>query len=87
MSDAERWEGRAGLWQKRFWEHAIRDETDFERHFDYVHYNPVKHGHVRCPREWPWSSFRRWASAGVYPGDWACGERRNFDDIADSIGE
>jgi putative transposase len=65
--------GERGVWQRRFWEHVIRDEEDFERHLDYIHYNPVKHSHVRCPHEWPFSSFRRWVRRGVYPEDWACG--------------
>ena len=60
FSDARRRERRRGVWQPRFWEHTLEDEDDFERHFDYVHYNPVKHGHVRCPRDWPSSTFHRW---------------------------
>ena len=61
---------RRGVWQRRFWEHTIRDETDLERHADYIHYNPVKHGLVAAPREWPWSSFHRWVQLGHYPPDW-----------------
>ena len=64
---------RRGIWQRRFWEHLIRDEADFDAHFDYVHWNPVKHGYVPCPQEWPHSSFHRWVRAGVYPADWGCG--------------
>jgi putative transposase len=45
------------IWQRRFWEHTIRDERDFAAHLDYIHYNPVKHGYVRCPHAWPWSSY------------------------------
>src|SRR5882724_7839909 len=56
-------EGRRGVWQPRFWEHTLEDEHDFERHFDYIHYNPVKHGHVKCPCDWRWSSFQRWVDA------------------------
>jgi len=48
-----------GIWQRRFWEHTIRDEEDFIRHVNYIHYNPVKHGLTRCPHEWPPSSLRR----------------------------
>ncbi|HQX53837.1 MAG TPA: transposase [Planctomycetaceae bacterium] len=84
-------ERRRGIWQPRFWEHTIKDEDDFERHFDYIHYNPVKHKHVRCPRDWQWSSFHRWAAAGVYSNDWACSKTRtqelDFSDIEDSVGE
>jgi len=63
--------GERGIWQRRYWEHAIRDESDFERHVDYIHYNPVKHGHVERVAEWPHSSFHRYVRRGVYPADWA----------------
>ncbi len=82
-------ERRRGIWQPRFWEHTIRDANDFERHFDYIHYNPVKHRLARCPHGWPWSSFHRWVRAGVYTDDWACSCRRaaaplDFQDIEDA---
>jgi putative transposase len=48
----------------------IRDEADFAGHCDYIHFNPVKHGLARSPREWPWSTFHRFVSAGVYPESW-----------------
>jgi len=51
--------GERGIWQRRFWEHVIRDESDYERHADYIHYNPVKHGHVKRVAAWPYSSFHR----------------------------
>ena len=63
--------GERGIWQRRFWEHFIRDEQDFERHLDYIHYNPVKHGHVRTVGEWPYSSFHHYVRQGIYPSDWA----------------
>jgi len=59
-----------GLWQRRFWEHAIRDETDLQRHIDYVHFNPVKHGLVGRPVDWPFSSFRRFLADGRYDPSW-----------------
>ncbi|GAB4443768.1 MAG: hypothetical protein Kow0031_26080 [Anaerolineae bacterium] len=62
--------GPMKFWQKRFWEHTIRDELDFERHLDYIHYNPVKHGLVSNPADWPHSSFLTWQKRGVYPVDW-----------------
>lgn len=62
----------SGLWQRRFWEHTIRDENDLELHLNYIHYNPVKHGLVTCPHLWPYSSFGRWVRRGLYPEDWAC---------------
>lgn len=59
-----------GIWQRRYWEHAIRDERDLQAHIDYVHFNPVKHGHVRRAADWPYSSFRRWVKLGLYSPDW-----------------
>jgi putative transposase len=82
---------RRGVWQPKYWEHTLEDENDFERHFDYIHYNPVKHGHVRCPRDWKWSSFHRYVRLGVYPEHWACWESldrtMSFNDIESSVGE
>jgi hypothetical protein len=59
--------GERGVWQRRFWEHAIRDERDFSLHCDYIHYNPVRHGLVKSPREWKHSTFDRFVRTGVYP--------------------
>ena len=81
-------ERRHGVWQRRFWEHAIRDDRDFERHCDYIHYNPVKHGLASCPHAWATSSFHRYVRAGVYDVAWCCacngpGSRAPaFDDLA-----
>ena len=63
--------GERGIWQRRFWEHLIRDESDYRMHVDYVHINPLKHGLVECLKEWPYSTFHKWVKAGVYPIDWA----------------
>jgi len=60
-----------GIWQRRYWEHTIRDEDDLARHVDYVHINPVKHGLVQRVRDWPHSSFHRMVKLGIYPEDWA----------------
>ncbi len=60
-----------GLWQRSYWEHQIRDDTDFQRHLDYIHYNPVKHGYVDNATDWPYSSIHQWVKSGVYPRDWA----------------
>lgn len=73
VSAGKRRERRRGIWQRRFWEHTIEDEEDHETHFDYIHYNPVKHKLVNCPADWKPSSFHRWVKAGVYPANWACG--------------
>lgn len=63
--------GEYALWQRRFWEHTIRNEIDFERHVDYVHFNPVKHRLVRRALEWPYSSFHVYVRRGLLPADWA----------------
>ena len=70
--------GERGIWQRRFWEHAIRNDADYARHMDYVHYNPVKHGHVTFARDWPYSTFHRLVNAGLYPADWGIG---HVDDL------
>lgn len=71
--------GERGIWQRRFWEHMIRDETDYARHVDYCYTNPVKHKLVNRVADWPHSSFHRDVRAGIFPNDWA-------DDASD-IGE
>jgi putative transposase len=58
------------IWQRRFWEHRIRDDYDFETHMNYVHYNPVKHGLCKAPMDWDFSTLRRWVDRGAYPVDW-----------------
>lgn len=63
--------GRHANGQRRYWEHTIRDEDDFARHVDYVHFNPVKHGYVRRVGDWPHSSFHRYVRTGLLPEDWA----------------
>lgn len=62
--------GEAPCWQPRFWEHTIRDEEDFARHVDYIHYNPVKHGLTAAARDWPHSSFHRYVKQGLLAADW-----------------
>ncbi len=59
------------VWQRRFWEHQIRDENDFARHVDYIHFNPVRHGYVQCAENWPYSTFHRYVRDGVYAQGWA----------------
>ena len=59
--------GERGIWQRRCWEHTIRDDRDFAAHMDYTHFNPVKHGLVENPADWPYSSFRRCMEGGLYP--------------------
>jgi putative transposase len=62
--------GERGVWQRRYWEHTIRDDRDYAAHLDYTHFNPVKHGLVEHPRDWPFSSFHRCAASGLYQTDW-----------------
>lgn len=77
--------GERGIWQRRFWDHVIRDDRDYARHLDYVHYNPVKHRYVERVRDWPYSTFHHRVAAGLYPPDWgeegvediAAGERKD----------
>ena len=69
--------GERGIWQRRYWEHTLRDEDDFLRHVDYIHFNPVKHGHVARVQDWPYSSFHRMVRHGVYPRDWTSDARDN----------
>jgi putative transposase len=64
--------GEYDLWQRRFWEHLIRDDGDFARHVDYIHYNPVKHGLVADPFDWRWSSIHAFARRGIVSRGW-CG--------------
>jgi putative transposase len=61
------------VWQRRFWEHQIRDNIDYNNHMDYIHFNPVKHKLVEAPRDWPYSSFQRLVAQGLYEEDWGCG--------------
>lgn len=63
--------GERGIWQRRFWEHRLRDDRDFENHVAYIHHNPVKHGHVRRAQEWPYSSLHRYIRQGLVSPDWS----------------
>jgi putative transposase len=71
--------GEQAVWQRRFWEHLIRDDEDWQRHVDYIHYNPVKHGLVRIPLEWKYSSIHTYVSQGLYAADWGASEALNID--------
>jgi len=68
--------GESAIWQRRFWEHQIRDERDLQMHLDYIHFNPVKHGLVDSPGKWPYSSFREFVKRDLYPDNW--GENIDF---------
>jgi len=75
LSRSKRKHREATIWQRRFWEHRIRDDRDYQAHMDYIHFNPVKHGLVTRVSDWPFSSFHRHVAAGVYPPDWAAEPR------------
>jgi putative transposase len=75
-------QGRRGVWQPRFWEHTMRDVHDWERHTEYILYNPVKHGLCRCPADWPFSTFHGFVEAGYYPQDWACSQVQRVRSIS-----
>jgi putative transposase len=81
-SQSKRSKREKGIWQRRYWEHAIRDDADLERHVDYIHFNPVKHGHATRVSDWPHSSFHRFVGRGLLAADWG-----DLDDITGSFGE
>jgi putative transposase len=70
LNDSRIVRAEAPVWQRRFWEHTIRDERDYHQHLDYIHYNPVKHGLVQKVADWPWSSFQRFVRMGWYEPHW-----------------
>jgi putative transposase len=73
ISPSRRRKNERGIWQRRFWEHTIRDDRGYATRFDYIHYNPVKHGFVSRVKDWPYSSFHRCVRLGVYSEDWGGG--------------
>jgi putative transposase len=77
MTDSKEYHRECTIWQRRFWEHQIRDEDDLRKHLDYIHYNPVKHGLVVNVADWPYSTFHRFVRQGFYPPNW--GENIAFD--------
>jgi putative transposase len=83
LSKSRQGKDERGIWQRRYWEHTLRDDGDFERHCDYIHFNPVKHGHVSMVNEWPYSSFQRFVKLGMYPGDWAAGGQIDGDEFGE----
>ena len=82
ISDVRARRKERGIWQRRFWEHVIRNDEDYKTHMDYIHYNPVKHGWVEHVSDWPYSTFHRWVEQGVYPDDWGNDALNNL-----SVGE
>lgn len=83
MNDSKRKHRESTLWQRRYWEHQIKDETDYQRHMDYLHYNPVKHGFVHRAFDWPYSSFHRYHANKVYAENWAYINKANDEDFGE----
>ena len=84
MSDSRLKRNERPFWQRRFWEHQIRDDVDMASHVDYIHWNPVKHGLVKIVKDWPYSSFHKYVAKGEYPSDWGGSE---IVDVEDDFGE
>jgi putative transposase len=78
ISDSRLIKKERGIWQRRFWEHAIRNETDLNTHRDYIHYNPVKHGLADSPANWQYSSYNTFMKKGLYPADWGSAPRKEL---------
>lgn len=81
-SPSRRSKGERDIWQRRYWEHVIRDERDFQTHLDYIHYNPVKHGLATRPADWPHSTFSDWVEKGSYDPRWGSDEMPPLPDWA-----
>jgi len=71
--------GERGIWQRRFWEHKIRDEIDLENHVNYIHYNPVKHGYAKRASDWPYSSIHKYIRNGKLNDSWGYDKTCEFD--------
>ncbi|MCR9294122.1 MAG: transposase [bacterium] len=85
VTDAQAFRGERGVWQPRYWEHVIEDEWDLEAHFDYIHFNPLKHGLVESVRDWQWSTFHSYCD-WHYPPGWGMTEPTTYSHI-DDFGE
>ena len=81
VSSSRARKGEVAIWQRRFWEHQIRDENDLRRHVDYIHYNPVKHGLVQDIEDWPWSTYHKYVKRGFY------GRVNDFENVTNSGAE
>ncbi|EAZ90110.1 REP-associated tyrosine transposase [Crocosphaera chwakensis] len=93
IPESRRKHRESNVWQRRFWEHTIRNEQDLKTHLDYIHYNPVKHRLVSCPHHWEYSSFHQWVKRGFYPLEWGCcchgksTKTPDFSNIINQVGE
>ena len=76
--------GERGIWQRRYWEHLIRDEDDYKKHVNYIHFNPVKHGYVNKAIDWPYSTIHAYIAKGELTYDWgyeATREKESFGEM------
>lgn len=71
VNDSRKSKGERGIWQRRYWEHVIHDEQDYEKHVNYIHYNPVKHGYVKRAIDWPYSTIHEYIRKGILDEGWA----------------
>ena len=78
VSKSRQCKNEQAVWQRRFWEHQIKDDLDFRNHIDYIHYNPVKHGYVESPAHWKYSSFHHYVKRGIYDENWGAGTELEF---------
>ncbi|MBW4604061.1 MAG: transposase [Calothrix sp. FI2-JRJ7] len=81
ISESRQKRGERNLWQRRFWEHLIRDDRDYENHCNYIHYNPVKHGLCNSPQDWKYSSYHRLVKQNIYSKDWGTSEVPNIKNL------
>jgi len=81
ITSSQRQRGHRGVWQRRYHEHVVRDDGELEVRFDYIHFNPVKHGYVAHPADWCWSSFHRYVKSGHYPANWGSTEPPSLDGV------
>ncbi len=82
ITEKQKNRGEKNIWQKRYWEHTIRDEEDLHRHIDYIHYNPVKHGYESSVKNWKYSTFNKFVQDGFYEADWCnFGDKYNLKDM------
>ena len=85
ISKSRKTKGERGNWQRRYWEHLIRDDRDYEKHVDYIHYNPVKHGYVSQAIDWPYSTIHDYVERGLVNRDWGCGEETDHIDFGEWV--
>ena len=85
LSESKIKKGEKGVWQRRYWEHTIRNEQDFYRHLDYIHYNPIKHNLVKSSKDYKYTTFEKFVKLGLYEENWCNFENKNK--IADLVFE